>query len=123
MGDEVENPSLQSTPQVIPSFEEYTLLVTYRKEVEETLGTPMEVEPLDQTKLEDVGLNNHIIPISYKVVPIFDEPEPQPQPLRNFPSLDVSLGEERGPEPTIKPHIPNSCRMKFIFDKKKLWSS
>ncbi|GJX51225.1 hypothetical protein Tco_0278070 [Tanacetum coccineum] len=55
MGDEVENPSPQSTPQVLPSFEEYTLPVTYPKELEETLGTPMEVEPLDQTKLEDVG--------------------------------------------------------------------
>nr|GEX29826.1 ribonuclease H-like domain-containing protein [Tanacetum cinerariifolium] len=54
MGDEVENMSPQSTPQVLPSFEEYTPPVTYPKEVEETLGTPMEVEPLDQTKLEDV---------------------------------------------------------------------
>ncbi|GKD04029.1 hypothetical protein Tco_1179003, partial [Tanacetum coccineum] len=45
-------------------------------EVEETLGTPMEVEPLDQTKLEDVGLNNHSIPTSYEEIPIFDEPEP-----------------------------------------------
>ncbi|GJS64739.1 putative ribonuclease H-like domain-containing protein [Tanacetum coccineum] len=73
----------------------------------------MEVESLEQTKLEDVGLNNHIIPISYKVVPIFDESEPQPQPLHNFPSLDVSLGEERGPKPTITPHIPDSFRMKL----------
>ncbi|GJX88496.1 hypothetical protein Tco_0340510 [Tanacetum coccineum] len=50
--DKVDNPSSQSTPQVIPSFEEYT--PTYPKEVEETLGTPMEVEPSDQMKLEDV---------------------------------------------------------------------
>nr|GEV69212.1 hypothetical protein [Tanacetum cinerariifolium] len=54
MGDEVENPSPQSTPQVLPSFEEYTPPLTYLKEVKETLGTSMEVEPLDQTKLEDV---------------------------------------------------------------------
>ncbi|GKD65768.1 hypothetical protein Tco_1307876 [Tanacetum coccineum] len=112
--DKVDNPSPQSTPQVLPSFEEYTPPVTYLEEVEETLRTMMEVEPLDQTKLEDVGLNNHSIPISYKEVPIFYEAEPQPQPLRNFPSLDVSLGEERGPEPTIKPHILDSFRMKII---------
>ncbi|GJW62660.1 hypothetical protein Tco_0111995, partial [Tanacetum coccineum] len=54
MGDEVENPSPQSTPQVLPSFKKYTPPVTYPEEVEETLGTPMEVEPLDQTKLDDV---------------------------------------------------------------------
>ncbi|GJS65319.1 ribonuclease H-like domain-containing protein [Tanacetum coccineum] len=81
MGDGVENPSPQSTPQVLSSFEEYTPPVTYPKEVEETLRTPMEVEPLDQTKLEDVSLNNHIIPTSYMEVTIFEEPEPQPQPL------------------------------------------
>ncbi|GKB01664.1 hypothetical protein Tco_0829708, partial [Tanacetum coccineum] len=56
MGDEVENLSPQSTPQVLPSFEEYTPHVTYSEEVKETLGNPMEVEPLDQTKLEDVGV-------------------------------------------------------------------
>nr|GEU32146.1 zf-CCHC domain-containing protein/UBN2 domain-containing protein [Tanacetum cinerariifolium] len=48
----------------------------------------MEVEPLDQTKLEDVGLNNHSIPVSSRKVPSFDEPDPQPQPLPNYPSLD-----------------------------------
>nr|GEV89951.1 hypothetical protein [Tanacetum cinerariifolium] len=79
--DKAENLSQQSTPQVLPSFEKYITSMTYPKEVKETLGTPMEVEPLDQIKLEDVGLNNHNIPISYKEVPIFDEPEPQPQPL------------------------------------------
>ncbi|GKA07845.1 hypothetical protein Tco_0687069, partial [Tanacetum coccineum] len=55
-------------------------LVTYPKEVEETLGTSMEVEPLDHIKLEDVGLDtcNHDIPISSREVPSFDEPKPQP---------------------------------------------
>nr|GEU32375.1 hypothetical protein [Tanacetum cinerariifolium] len=37
MGDEVENPSPQSTPQVLSSFEVYTPSVTYPDEVEETL--------------------------------------------------------------------------------------
>nr|GFA44487.1 hypothetical protein [Tanacetum cinerariifolium] len=39
-------------------------------------------------------------------------PQPQPQPLPNFPSLDVSLRYERGLEPPIKPLNPNSFRMK-----------
>nr|GEU49345.1 hypothetical protein [Tanacetum cinerariifolium] len=47
-------------------------------------------------------------------VPSFDEPEPQPQPLPNRPPLDVSLGNERGPQPPIKPHSPGSFRMKVV---------
>ncbi|GJZ14924.1 RNA-directed DNA polymerase, eukaryota, reverse transcriptase zinc-binding domain protein, partial [Tanacetum coccineum] len=80
--DKVDNPNPQSTPQVPPSFEETTLPVTYPEEVEETLGTPIEVEPLDETQLEDLGLNicNHDIPLSNREVPSFDEPEPQPNP-------------------------------------------
>ncbi|GKD65408.1 hypothetical protein Tco_1307516, partial [Tanacetum coccineum] len=85
-------------------------------EVEETLGTPIEVEPLEETQLEDLGLNtyNHDIPLSSREVPIFDEMEPQPQPLPNCPSLDASLGNERGPETPIKPPSPNSFRMKEV---------
>ncbi|GKE94690.1 hypothetical protein Tco_1579545 [Tanacetum coccineum] len=96
--DQVENPNPQSTPQVLPSFEEYTPPVTYLEKVKETLGTPIEVEPLDETHLEDLGLNtcNYDLPLSYREVPSFDEPEPQPQPLPNCPPLDVSLGNERG---------------------------
>ncbi|GJV16645.1 hypothetical protein Tco_1361968 [Tanacetum coccineum] len=99
--DKVENLNPQSAPQVLPSFEECTPHVTYPKEVEETLGTPIKVEPLDETQLEDLGLNtcNHDLPLSFRKVPSFDEPEPQPQPLPNYPPLDV------------------------IFDKKKLGSS
>ncbi|GJW32039.1 hypothetical protein Tco_0052071 [Tanacetum coccineum] len=90
--------------------------MTYSEEVEETLGTPVEVEPLDETQLEDLGLNtcNHDIPLSNREVPSFDEPEPQPNPLPNCLSLDVSLGEERGPEPPIKPHSLDSFRMKEV---------
>ncbi|GKA43232.1 hypothetical protein Tco_0735956 [Tanacetum coccineum] len=123
MNNEVENTCPQSTPQFLPSFEEYTPLVTYPKEVEETLGTPMEDEPLDQMKLEDVRLNNHIISLSSMEVPSFDKPKPQPHPLPNCPSLDVSLRDERGPEPPIKPHSSDSFRMKVIFDKEKPESS
>ncbi|GKB29471.1 hypothetical protein Tco_0868872 [Tanacetum coccineum] len=90
--------------------------VTYPKEVEETLGTPIEVEPLDKTQLEDLGLNtcNHDIPLSSREVPSFDKMKPQTQPLPNCPPLYVSLGGERGPEPPIKPHIPDSFRMKVV---------
>ncbi|GJV49652.1 hypothetical protein Tco_1439864 [Tanacetum coccineum] len=76
-------------------------------------GTPIEVEPLNETKLEEVGLNcNHNTPLSSREVPSFDGPEPQP--LLNSPSLDVSLGDVIGPEPPIKPHSPNSSRMKVV---------
>ncbi|GJU78168.1 uncharacterized mitochondrial protein-like protein [Tanacetum coccineum] len=107
---------ITSSPQILPSFEVYTLPVTYPDEVEEIIGIPMEVEPLEETQLEDLGLNtcNHNIPLSSREIPCFDEPEPQPNPLPNCPSLDVSLGEERGPEPPIKPHSPDSFRMKEV---------
>ncbi|GKD02810.1 hypothetical protein Tco_1177784, partial [Tanacetum coccineum] len=53
MNNEVGNTSPQSTVQILPLFEEYTPPVTYSDEVEETLGTPIEVEPLDHMKLKD----------------------------------------------------------------------
>ncbi|GJZ61889.1 hypothetical protein Tco_0618026, partial [Tanacetum coccineum] len=115
MDNDVGVTSLESTTQTLPSFEEYTPPMTYLEEAEKTLGTPIEVEPLNETKLEEVGLNcNHNIPRSSREISSFDEPEPQPNPLPNFPSLDVSLGEERGPEPPIKPHSPDNFRMKEV---------
>ncbi|GKD62440.1 hypothetical protein Tco_1299949 [Tanacetum coccineum] len=116
MKNEVGNTSPQDTLQILPLFEEYTLPVTYLKEVEETLGAPIEVEPLDKTQLEDLGLNtcNHAIPLSSQEVPSFDELEPQPNPLPNCSSLDVSLRGKRGPESPIKPHSPDSFMMKAI---------
>nr|GEY68501.1 hypothetical protein [Tanacetum cinerariifolium] len=78
--DRVVNLNPQSAPQALPSFEEYTLSVTYLKEVEETLRTPIEIEPSDETQLEDLGLNtcNHDLPLSSREVPSFDKLEPQP---------------------------------------------
>nr|GEZ39596.1 ribonuclease H-like domain-containing protein [Tanacetum cinerariifolium] len=111
--DKVENPNPQSTPQVLLLFEEYTPPVTYPKEVKETLGSPIEVEPLNETKLEEVGLNcNHNTPLSAREVTSFDGLEPQP--LLNNPSLDVSLGDVIGPEPPINPHSPDSSRIKVV---------
>ncbi|GJX13346.1 hypothetical protein Tco_0205104 [Tanacetum coccineum] len=113
MDNEVGVTSPESTTQTLPSFEEYTSPVTYPKEVEKTLGTPIEVEPLNETKPEEVGLNcNHNTPLSSREVPSFDGPEPQP--LLNSPSLDVSLGDVIGPVPPIKPHSPNSSRIKVV---------
>nr|GEU47089.1 hypothetical protein [Tanacetum cinerariifolium] len=76
----------------------------------------MEVKPLDETQLEDLGLNtcNHDIPLSSRKVPNFDELKPQPQTLRNCPSSYVSLRDERGLEPPIKPFSLNSFRMKVV---------
>ncbi|GJR86840.1 reverse transcriptase domain-containing protein [Tanacetum coccineum] len=91
----------------------------HREEVEKTLGTPIEVEPLNEIKLEEVGLNcDHNTPLSSREVLSFDGPGPQP--LLNSPSLEVSLGDVIGPKPPIKPHSPDSSRMKVIFDEKKL---
>ncbi|GJU51121.1 hypothetical protein Tco_1220676 [Tanacetum coccineum] len=115
MDNEVGVTSPKSTTQTLPSFEEYTPPVTYLEEVEKTLGTPIEVEPLNETKLEEVGLNcNHNTPLSFREVPSFNGPEPQP--LLNSSSLDVSLGDVIGPEPPIKPHSPDSSRTKEMFD-------
>nr|GEW16231.1 ribonuclease H-like domain-containing protein [Tanacetum cinerariifolium] len=138
MEDKVDNPSPQSTPQVLPSFEVYTPPVTYPEEVEETIGILMEVEPLDHTKLEDLGLNtcSHDLFLSSRRFPSVDEPDPQP--LSNLLFLDVNLGDERGTDPPINPYSLGSLRMKVvepltihtppsphvvIFDKKKLGSS
>ncbi|GJS37325.1 hypothetical protein Tco_0535707 [Tanacetum coccineum] len=89
MEDKVDNPSPQSTLQVLPSFEVYTPPVTHPKEVEETIRKPEAWE-----------------------IPSFDEPEPQLLP--NFSPLDVNLGYKRGTDPLIKPHCPDSFKMKVV---------
>nr|GEU66570.1 hypothetical protein [Tanacetum cinerariifolium] len=93
--------------------EVYTPPVTYPDEVEEIIRTPIEVEPLNETKLKEVGLNcNHNTLLSSREVPSFDRSEPQP--LLNNPSLDVSLGDVIGLEPPINPHRSDSSRMKVV---------
>ncbi|GJY59544.1 hypothetical protein Tco_0459436 [Tanacetum coccineum] len=109
---EVENPSPQSTPQVLPTFKEYTPPVTCTEEIEETLGTPIEVEPLDQTKLEDIDLTNHNISLSSREIPSVDEPEPQL--LCKFSPLDVNLGDKGGTDPPINPYSLGSFRLKVV---------
>ncbi|GKD84349.1 hypothetical protein Tco_1355503, partial [Tanacetum coccineum] len=113
--NEVGVTSPKITTQTLSSIKLYTPPVTYPKEVKKTLGTPIEVEPLNETKLEEVGLNcNHNTPFNYREVPNVDKLEPQPKPLSNCQTLDVSLGNERGPQPPIKPHSPNSFRTKVV---------
>nr|GEW06134.1 hypothetical protein [Tanacetum cinerariifolium] len=103
MEDKVDNLSPQCTPQVPISFKVYTLPMTYSKEEEETIGIPMEVEPLDHMKLEDLGLNtcSHDLFPSSRKFPSVDELKPQPLP--NLPFLDVNLGDKRGTDPPINP--------------------
>ncbi|GJW63901.1 hypothetical protein Tco_0115785 [Tanacetum coccineum] len=83
--DKVENPNPQSTPQVLLSFKKYTPPMTYLEKVEETLGTPIEVEPLDEKQIEDLGLNtcNHDIPLSSKFIVLIN------QSLNHNPDLIV----------------------------------
>nr|GEW76930.1 zinc finger, CCHC-type [Tanacetum cinerariifolium] len=108
---DAENSSPQSSPQVILSFEVYTSPMTYPEEVKETIGITMEVEPLDHTKPEDLGLNtcSRGIFLSLREISSIDEPEPQLLP--NFSPLDVKLGDKRGTDPPIKSHNPDSFRM------------
>ncbi|GJT91069.1 reverse transcriptase domain-containing protein [Tanacetum coccineum] len=112
MEDKAKNPSPQSTPQVLPSFEVYTPPVTHPKDVEETIGIPMEVEPLNHMKLENLGLNTntHDLFLSSKGFPSVDEPELQLLP--NFSHLYVNLGDKRGTDPPINPYSLGSFRMK-----------
>jgi hypothetical protein len=119
MEDEVDKISPLSAPQVLPSFEAYTPPMTYPEEVEETIGTPIEVEPLDQAQLENKGFNtcSDDLSSSSKEVPSFDEPEPQPNPLPNLPSLDESLGIEKGPDPPIKPYSSGSFTLQVVDPK------
>nr|GEU55054.1 hypothetical protein [Tanacetum cinerariifolium] len=91
-------------------------LDAYDEPLEDIIGILIKVESLDETSLEDIGLNtcNHDCPLSSREVINFDEPKPQPPPLPSCPSLDISLIEKRGPEPPIKPHSLDSFRMKAV---------
>ena len=60
---------------------------------------------------------NHNLSLSSREVPSFDEPEPQPKPLPNLPSLDENLGIEIGPDPSIKPYSTGSLRIKVVDSK------
>nr|GEV66854.1 uncharacterized mitochondrial protein AtMg00810-like [Tanacetum cinerariifolium] len=95
MEDEAENSSPQSTPHVLLSFEVYTPHVTYPEEVEDTIGIQIEVEPLDNIKLEYLALNtySHDLFLSSRKIPSVDKLERLL--LSNFSSLDVSLARTR----------------------------
>nr|GEW38400.1 hypothetical protein [Tanacetum cinerariifolium] len=114
MKDKVDNPNPQSTLQVLLLFKVYTPLITYPKEVDDTIRIPMEVEPLDHTKHEDLGLNTCIRDLfpSSREFPTVDELEPQPLPNLSF--LDVNIEDKRGTDPPINPYSLGSFRMKEI---------
>nr|GEZ24011.1 hypothetical protein [Tanacetum cinerariifolium] len=89
--------SPESTTQSLLLFEEYTPPVTYSEEVEKTLKTLIEVQPLNETKLEELGLNcNHNTPFSSREVSSFNGSKPQP--LLNSPSLDEMFDDDWGLE-------------------------
>ncbi|GJT56657.1 hypothetical protein Tco_0991711 [Tanacetum coccineum] len=90
--------------------------MTHPEEVDETIGIPTEVEPLDYMKLEDIGLNtcSHDLFLSFRELPSVDEREPQL--LLKFSPLDVNLRDKRGTDPPINPYSPGSFRMKKSYD-------
>nr|GEU71870.1 ribonuclease H-like domain-containing protein [Tanacetum cinerariifolium] len=112
--DKVDNPSAQSTPQVLLSFEVYTPPMTYPKEVDETIGIPIEIEPLDRMKLEDLGLNTCCHDLFLSSKELFSVDEPEPQLLPNHSPLDVNLGDKRRSDPPINLYSPGSFRMKVV---------
>ncbi|GJS58750.1 hypothetical protein Tco_0653534 [Tanacetum coccineum] len=66
--DKVGNSDPQSTPQVLPSFEEYTPPVTFSEEVEKTLGTPIEMFD------DDWGLESKEVSPLGEELSLFDRP-------------------------------------------------
>ncbi|GJY18876.1 hypothetical protein Tco_0390367, partial [Tanacetum coccineum] len=111
---DAENSIPQSSPQVLLSFKVYTPPMTYPKEVEETIGIPMEVEPLDHMELEDLGLNtcSHDLFLTSRKISCVGEPEPQPLP--KFLPLDVNLGDKGGTGPPINPYSLGNFRLKVV---------
>nr|GEW47407.1 hypothetical protein [Tanacetum cinerariifolium] len=111
MEDKAKNPSPQSTPQVLISFEVYTPPVTHPEDVEETIGIPMEVEPLDHMKLENLSLNTNTHDLFLNSKGFYSV---KPQLLPNFSPLDVNLGDKRGTDPPINPYSLGSFRVKVV---------
>jgi hypothetical protein len=88
--------------------------VTYPKELNETIGNPIQVEPLKQTQLEEIGLNtcSHNLSLSSREFSSVNDPEPQP--LLNFPSLDLYIRNKKSPDRPINPYSQGSFKMKVI---------
>nr|GEU37269.1 MAK10-like protein [Tanacetum cinerariifolium] len=88
----IESDFLQLSLEVVGKLKE-----EIRMEKIESKRSRRSQEPLDETPLEDLSLNtcNHDIPLSSREIPNFDEPGPQPQPLLNYPPLDVIFDEKK----------------------------
>nr|GEX92892.1 ribonuclease H-like domain-containing protein [Tanacetum cinerariifolium] len=94
-------------------------------EIIERLKEEIKIKENGVKKIENITSTPQVLPsfeentppvtYSEEVEEIIGIPiEPQPQPLYSYPSLDVSLGDERGLEPPIKPLSPDSFRMKVV---------
>nr|GEX43881.1 hypothetical protein [Tanacetum cinerariifolium] len=112
MDNEVGVMSPEITTQILSSFEVYTPPVTCPEEVDETIGILMEVEPLDHSKLEDLGLKTYTHDLSLSSRGFSSVNELKPQLFPNFSPLDVNLGDKRENNPPINPYSPSSFRIK-----------
>ncbi|GKB93979.1 hypothetical protein Tco_0980116 [Tanacetum coccineum] len=91
------------------TFEKSSLARTHK------LDDIIELPKSPPKKTYEEGLECEIVMVKMpREVPSFDESGPQLQTLPSCPPLHVNLGDKKGLEPPIKPHSPDSFRMKVI---------
>ncbi|GKA58181.1 hypothetical protein Tco_0757369 [Tanacetum coccineum] len=88
------------------------------KQLEEYMGVirsdfmQLSLKVIEKLKYEIRAEENRVKKIEKITREILGVDEPDPQLLPNFSPLDVNLGDKRGTDPPIKPHTPDSFRMK-----------
>nr|GEX32082.1 zinc finger, CCHC-type [Tanacetum cinerariifolium] len=120
---------MQLSLEVVGKLKEEIRMVKNRvKKTEKIMRYPhtKDLEPLNDCKFSETLTKKASFHTPKSVSPkslcskhvrtIFPSPplKPQRQSLTNFPSLDISLGKERGPKPHIKPYSPDSFRMNVV---------
>ncbi|GKC69798.1 hypothetical protein Tco_1115681, partial [Tanacetum coccineum] len=101
--------ALRKSDQMHQTFEKSSLAMTHK--FDDMIGLPKS-QPKKAYK-EDLEYEMVMVKIP-REVPSFDESGPQPRTLPSCPPLHVSLGDKKVLEPPIKPHNPDSFRMKVI---------
>ncbi|GJV41257.1 putative reverse transcriptase domain-containing protein [Tanacetum coccineum] len=100
--------ALRKSEQMHQTFKKSSLTMTHK--LDDMIKLPKS-QP-KRTYMEDLECEMVMVKM-HREVHSFDELKPQQQPLPSCPSLDESIGEERGHDPPTKPHSPDSLRMKL----------